>query len=52
MKIKIKHQAPHLDKIKHLDVADRKSIKSYYATWKRKNRVLKRNVLNNFIKSI
>jgi len=39
--MKIKHQAPHLEKLKHLDVEDRKSIKSYYATWKRKLRALK-----------
>jgi hypothetical protein len=42
--MKIKHQAPHLDKVKHLDVADRKAIKSYYATWKRKLRALKRKI--------
>jgi len=39
--MKIKHQAPHLDKIKHLDVEDRKAIKSYDATRKRKIRAKK-----------
>lgn len=42
MKIKIKHKAPHLDNLKRLDVADKKAIKSYYATWKRKIRALKK----------
>lgn len=40
--MKIKHQAPHIDKIKHLDVEDRKSIKSYNNTRKRKIRKLKK----------
>jgi len=39
--MKIKHKAPHLDKVKHLDVADRKAIKSYNNTRKRKIRALK-----------
>jgi len=40
--MKIKHKAPHLDKLKFLDVADRKSIKSYNNTRKRKIRSLKK----------
>ncbi len=44
--IKIKHQAPHLDKIKDLDVEDRKAVKSYYATWKRKIRALKHKLFD------
>lgn len=42
MSTKIKHQAPHLDDLEHLDVEDRKAIKSYNATRKRKIRSLKR----------
>ena len=42
MRIKIKHKAPHLDNLKSLDVEDRKSIVSYYETFKRKIRFLKR----------
>jgi hypothetical protein len=41
--MKIKHQAPHLDKLKHLDVDDRKAIKSYNNTRKRKIRNLNKN---------
>ena len=43
MEIKIKHQAPHLEKLKSLDIEDRKSIKSYNSTRKRKIRSLKKN---------
>lgn len=45
--LKIKHDAPHLEILNFLDVADKKAIKSYRATWKRKIRALKRiNLLN------
>jgi|ADurb_Ile_02_Slu_FD_contig_123_11704_length_794_multi_2_in_0_out_1_1 hypothetical protein len=48
--MKIKHKAPHLEKLKHLDVADRKAVKSYNNTRKRKVRALKkRNILKKFI---
>jgi hypothetical protein len=40
--MKIKHKAPHLDKLKDLDVEDRKAVKSYNATRKRKIRTLKK----------
>ena len=42
MKMKIKHQAPHLDKVIYFDVADRKSVVSYDATYKRKIRYLRK----------
>jgi len=43
MKIKIKHKAPHLECRNYfLDVADRKAVASYKATYKRKIRLLKR----------
>lgn len=41
--MKIKHSAPHLENAKHLDVADRKSVKSYDNTRKRKIRALKKS---------
>lgn len=40
--MKIIHKSPHLEKLKYLDIADRKSIKSYNNTRKRKIRSLKR----------
>lgn len=40
--MKIKHKAPHLEKVKYLDVGDRKAIKSYDNTRKRKIRALKK----------
>ena len=40
--MKIKHQAPHLDSVIYLDVADRKAVVSYDATYKRKIRYLRR----------
>lgn len=43
--MKIKHSAPHLEKLKHLDVEDRRSIKSYNATRKRKIRNLKKVII-------
>jgi len=39
--MKIKHQAPHLEKL-HLDVEDRKIAKSYNNTRKRKIRALQK----------
>jgi hypothetical protein len=40
--MKIIHKAPHLDKLKDLDVEDRKTVKSYNSTRKRKIRALKK----------
>jgi hypothetical protein len=40
--MKIKHKAPHLEKLKYLDVEDRKAVKSYTNTRKRKIRALKK----------
>ncbi len=40
--MKIKHQAPYLEKIKSLDVADRKAIQSYNNTRKRLIKALKK----------
>ena len=52
MKIKIKHKAPHVFKSKRLgyDTEDRKKIKSYNATRKRKIRALKKVNLNKILK--
>lgn len=41
--MRIKHKAPHLEKVKYLDAQDTKKIKSYNATRKRKNRAIKKN---------
>ena len=46
--MKIVHKAPHLDKLKYLDVADRKAVKSYNNTRKRKIRSLKKILINKF----
>lgn len=41
--MRIKHKAPHLEKVKYLDIQDRKRVKSYNATRKRKIRAIKKN---------
>jgi len=40
--MKIRHKAPHLDKVRYLDVVDKKKVKSYNNTRKRKIRGLKK----------
>ena len=42
--MRIRHQAPHLEGFKFLDVEDKKRIKSYNNTRKRKIRNLKKNL--------
>lgn len=42
--MRVRHQAPHLERLKFLDVGDRKKIKSYNNTRKRKIRNLKKNL--------
>lgn len=44
--MKIKHKAPNVEKLKHLDIADKRAIKSYNNTRKRKIRALKKVILD------
>ncbi len=45
--MKVKHKAPHLEKLKYLDVADRMAVKSYSNTRKRKIRALKKVIFGD-----